>query len=392
MSSNSSHKGNFQPAVNYWKIIITFSVTVAIVIGCIILTVVKMDKKEVKNKTKVEESQGIYASGYLPSYKAPDPVDAKVITPVEPNVIEGEKEPPLVERKEYKTKKTELKPRPAPTPTPEELLLKARIERMRALEAKRKALILARRTQKAPEWQQSETIARIEGEKRKKAALKSPTDKDFSDHDLEKDISTFPVDLSRTITEGRFIPCATKGEINSQIEGSVTCVVKSNVYGFHGRNILIPAGTEAHGEHGSLKKVGDERFSIIWHRLIRPDGVNIMLTDAGTSDRIGATGVQGDVNKRFGEKYGAALLTSSISAVAQASIPMEGSNNTRVALESYGTDIGRVSAAMIQDTINIKPFAKLPAGSVINIRPTTDIWLKNIDKKAMFSRVNEEQK
>ncbi|MBV7300745.1 TrbI/VirB10 family protein [Enterovibrio paralichthyis] len=242
--------------------------------------------------------------------------------------------------------------------------------------AMRRAQINAKR-RGSPDWKHPENMPVIVA---KRERLPAPKDKDFSAHELDKDETTYPVDLDRVITSDRYIDCVLKDQINSQLEGRATCQIERNVYGYHGRKILIPAGSVAVGKHGTLKKVGDERFNIAWSRIIRPDGVNIKLTDGYTADRIGATGIEGIVDNRNWDKYGGALLTSTISAIAQVSVPTEGTTVTNSVIQSYGTDIGQVTAAMLNEGLNIKPFSIVPAGTRIKIIPTTDIWLKDIGK------------
>lgn len=237
-------------------------------------------------------------------------------------------------------------------------------------------------------FQATPHFQRLVAEKKQKEILPPPKDKDFSSQEIAKDLSTFPVDLERTITADRYIDCVLVDFVNSMLEGRVTCQIEKNIYGYHGRKILIPAGSKAMGTHGVLKKVGDERFNITWNRILRPDGVNIKITKGFTADRVGATGIEGEVDNRNTEKYGGAVLTSTISALAQMAIPTENTIQNQV-IQSYGTDIGQVTAAMLNDSINIKPFATVPMGTRIKIIPTTDIWLKNVGGNQMF--VQKEQ-
>jgi len=253
---------------------------------------------------------------------------------------------------------------------------------------RRQALIAARRAGSNSSWTRTVNIDAIEAKERKNAP---PTAKDYSEHEIGKDVSTYPVDLTRTITADRYIDCAVKEQINSQLEGRVTCQIINDVYGVHGRKVLIPAGSTAIGKHTTLKKVGDERFNIIWERIIRAgDGVHISLTEAYSSDRIGSTGIGGIVNNRNFEKYGGAVLTSTISAAAQIAVPVRSGSITNSVIQSYGTDLGQVTAAMINEGLNIKPYSIVTAGTIIKITPTTDIWLKHFNEKgAYFAPVEE---
>lgn len=217
-------------------------------------------------------------------------------------------------------------------------------------------------------------------------------DKDFSSQGIKKDVSTLPVDLTRTITADRYISCILADQIHSQIAGQVTCQIENNVFGFHGRKILIPAGSRAIGFYQPLEKTGMSRFALQWKRIIRPDGVHIALTEAYASDQIGQAGVTGVVDNRFFDKYGAAIITASLSTAAQISMNtrVDQNSNSQAVYENFGTDLGKVTAAMLEDVVNIKPFAVVPSGWRLFIRPQTDIWLQSTqDNQLVFGVANK---
>lgn len=272
--------------------------------------------------------------------------------------------------------------------TANEAFVKDKIDYAKELQRLRREKLLSRRGKESGDWNVIEVPSIVQERAKEAKELK---DTDFSSQDMDKDVSTYPVDLSRTVTADRYIPCILVDQINSQLAGRVTCTVERNVYGYHGRNILIPAGSKFMGSHGTLKKIGDERFNIQWKRLLRPDGVHIKTTDAYATDQVGATGIEGEVNRRNLEKYGGALLTSTISVLAQISIPSKGTNITNTVAESFSTDIGRVTAAMLNENINIKPYSIVPAGERILVAPVTDIWLKGEGDSLSFKAIKAEE-
>lgn len=216
-------------------------------------------------------------------------------------------------------------------------------------------------------------------------------DKDFSAHGMKKDVSTLPVDLTRTVTADRYIPCILNDQIHSQLAGQVTCQVENNIFGFHGRKILIPAGSRVIGFYEPIEKTGMSRFPLQWKRIIRPDGVHIALTDAYASDQIGQAGVTGVVDNRFFDKYGAAIITASLSTAAQVTMNarVEQNSTSQAVAENFGTDLGKVTAAMLEEVVNIKPFAVVPSGTRLFIRPQTDIWLQTTgDDQLVFGVAN----
>jgi len=97
--------------------------------------------------------------------------------------------------------------------------------------------------------------------------------------------------------------------ISSDLPGNVRATTTEDVYSFDGRRVLIPKGTMLTGEYRSGLNRGQSRVFIVWTRMLRADGVSLMLGSYGT-DSLGRTGLTGEVDKHFLDRFGnAALLT-----------------------------------------------------------------------------------
>ncbi|MCP3941454.1 MAG: TrbI/VirB10 family protein, partial [Desulfobacteraceae bacterium] len=166
--------------------------------------------------------------------------------------------------------------------------------------------------------------------------------------------ASLPIDMSRVLTMDRFISAILVPEIDSELSGKVTAQVEQNVYGAHGRKILVPAGTRAIGRYESLKKVGEERLSIRWMRLITPDGINIHCGDAEMVDSMGRVGITGDVDRKYFERYGMSLLVSAITAISTYSVPVR-NENQQVVVESFGKEQSSLAKTILEDNLEIKP-------------------------------------
>lgn len=214
-----------------------------------------------------------------------------------------------------------------------------------------------------------------------RASYSEPAKPDFKNTDeafqegVPRDVASFPVNLERTITVDRNIPAILINAIQSDIAGKVVAQVEQNVYGAHGRNVLIPAGSRAVGYYEPLDKVGMERLAISWQRIITPDGININTTDAEMADAMGRSGITGDVDTRNFDRFGMAFLVSTIQALAQSTVPVT-SESQRVALETYGRDISLITGKILEEQLDIKPRVSIPAGARILISPVVDIWFK----------------
>lgn len=217
------------------------------------------------------------------------------------------------------------------------------------------------------------------------------TDKDFGT-EQPKTAPTFPVDLTRVITADRFIPAIVIPEINSELEGKVVAQVEANVYGYHGRMILVPAGSKAIGRYLPFKKAGESRLRIVWERIITPNGINIRTVSAEMADAMGRSGITGEVDNRNWDKYGMAVLISIVSAIGQLHVPAD-SVNQKAAIDAFGRELSRVTADILQQSLDIKPRVTIPAGSRILISPVDDIWFKEPLKNVVqVSFVDKDQK
>ena len=117
------------------------------------------------------------------------------------------------------------------------------------------------------------------------------------------------------IAEGTMIPGILETAIVSDLPGQVRAIVSDDVYSFDGRRILIPTGTRLIGEYQSDVIRGQKRIFVIWTRLIRNDGVSVRLNSIGT-DSLGRSGLTGQVDNKYRERFTSAILLSIVGAGA----------------------------------------------------------------------------
>lgn len=200
-----------------------------------------------------------------------------------------------------------------------------------------------------------------------------------------KIVTSFPVNLERVVTVDRFIPAILVNEINSELGGKVVAVIEGNVYGAHGRNVLIPAGSRAVGQYKPLDKVGQERLAILWTRIITPNGINIHVANAEMVDAMGRAGVTGDVDHRYWDRFGMALLTSVGTALTAYSIPVK-NENQQVVVEGAGREGASLARKILEEQIDIKPRVIIPAASRIMLTAMKDIWFPAPKEKNVYAQ------
>jgi type IV secretion system protein VirB10 len=120
--------------------------------------------------------------------------------------------------------------------------------------------------------------------------------------------------IDAMIPEGTLIPGILETAINSDLPGQIRAIISEDVYSFDGRRVLLPTGTRLIGEYQSDIATGQTRIFVVWTRLIRDDGVSVRLNSIG-SDSLGRSGMTGFVDKKFKERFGAAIVLSVVGGV-----------------------------------------------------------------------------
>lgn len=222
-------------------------------------------------------------------------------------------------------------------------------------------------------------------------ALKSQGEAKYEEEAIT---STLPVDNSRIITTDRYIAAIVETGINTQLDGAtggpVVLQVTRDVFGYHGRNILIPKGSRLVCGFKSLDKTGSSRAPLRCSRmLLGGHRAEIFGMKANTTDMQGALGVSGEVDNRFWEQYGTAILLTGISTAVRAASTSTTTNETLAnqssSLQTGGEELsqrfGEISAAALEKTINLKPILKVAQGTRVQIRPDTDWYIAKIDQE-----------
>jgi type IV secretion system protein VirB10 len=139
------------------------------------------------------------------------------------------------------------------------------------------------------------------------------------------------------IPQGTMIRGTLETAIQSDLPGMVRAITSEDVYSFDGRRVLIPKGTMLTGEYRSGLARGQTRVLIIWTRMLRSDGVSLALGSYGTDD-LGRSGLTGDVDRHYLERFGAAILLSMVGGASQYVAGLGQNNNQNQQTQTSYTD------------------------------------------------------
>lgn len=160
----------------------------------------------------------------------------------------------------------------------------------------------------------------------------------------------------RMILAGKIIDLVLETSINTEQEGMVRAIVASDVYSESGFNVLIPAGSRVLGKYAPVLKYGNFRVNIMFNRIVRPDGVDIILGDMKAVNKLGATGVRADrVDNKIGSAFGNSILIGALSLAtlfASREIENLSGNNQKSSQNSSGSSGGTTIVVVAPGTSN----------------------------------------
>lgn len=179
-----------------------------------------------------------------------------------------------------------------------------------------------------------------------------------------------------TLIKGTKIPCTLETAIVSEQQGFVSCIISQDVYSSNARLLLIEKGAKVTGEYNTGLKNGESRLGIVWDRLITPYDV-VMQLDSPSTGRLGAAGVKGRVDNRWGTRIGSALLVSLFDDALQ--IVGKNSKDAQVFVDSSTAESGqKLATEILKKNIDLPPIVYITEGEMINIYVADDIDLSSI--------------
>ncbi len=188
--------------------------------------------------------------------------------------------------------------------------------------------------------------------------------------------------IDALVPEGTLIPGILETAVVSDLPGQVRAIVSQDVYSFDGRRILIPTGTRLIGEYQSEITRGQTRIFVVWTRMLRDDGVSVRLNSIG-ADSLGRAGLTGRVDKKFRERFGAAILLSIVGAGASyltgygseaaAGDSDDARNAEELARETLAQTFSDMANQALEDSLRIPPTISVSQGERIFVFVRQDL-------------------
>ncbi|KPF78367.1 hypothetical protein IP88_04205 [alpha proteobacterium AAP81b] len=170
------------------------------------------------------------------------------------------------------------------------------------------------------------------------------------------------------LTAGTLIPCVLQTAMDSTLPGLVTCIVPQDVMGKTGVT-LLDRGTRIIGEFQGGVRQGQARLFVLWTRAETPQGVVISLASPA-SDALGRAGMGGAVDNHFWQRFGGALLLSTINGAIQAGVAAASNQGTTTI--NTGTPEAVIGESL-RDSIRIPPTVRKAQGELVSVFVARDL-------------------
>lgn len=185
------------------------------------------------------------------------------------------------------------------------------------------------------------------------------------------------------LPKGAFVDCTLETAIDSTLPGMTTCVMATDAFSADGSVVLLERGTKLIGETRGQVRHGAARMFVLWNEARTPSGIVVPLASPGT-DELGRSGLSGEVDTHFWDRFGAAILISVIDGGIQAAAQAQReSGDTLIVSPSGSRD---VMTEVLKSTLDIPPTVRKANGDRIQILVARDVDFRSVYELKLTAR------
>jgi type IV secretion system protein VirB10 len=151
-------------------------------------------------------------------------------------------------------------------------------------------------------------------------------------------------------------------------------VLATDSFSADGSVVLLERGTKLVGETRGQVRQGAARLFVLWTEARTPTGVIVPLASPGT-DELGRSGLPGEVDRHFWDRFGAAILVSVINGGVQAAVQSKSNGGTVIVDPSTSRD---VMTEVLKSTIDIPPTVTKANGDRIQVLVARDLDFRSV--------------
>jgi type IV secretion system protein VirB10 len=172
------------------------------------------------------------------------------------------------------------------------------------------------------------------------------------------------------LAKGAFIDCTLETAIDSTLPGMTTCITATDTFGSDGTVVLLERGTKLIGETRGQVQQGVARVFVLWTEARTPTGIVVPLDSPG-ADELGRSGLAGKVNRHFWDRFGAAILISTLDGAVQAAV--QSASRGGGALIYNPSSPASVATDVLKNSANIPPTITKRNGDRIQVFVARDV-------------------
>jgi type IV secretion system protein VirB10 len=177
-----------------------------------------------------------------------------------------------------------------------------------------------------------------------------------------------------TLFEGTIIETVLTNRLEGTFSGPVNCLVSVPVYAED--QLVIPAGARVLGEARAVNTFGQSRLAVTFHRVLLPNKTHVDLDQVPGLNQAGDLGLVDQVNRHYGQIFGASLALGAIAGFAQGQ-SRYGFDAT--ALDAYrqgaAASVSQSSARVLDRFLNLLPTVTIREGHRITVYLSRDVEL-----------------
>ncbi|MEJ1961049.1 MAG: type IV secretion system protein VirB10 [Gammaproteobacteria bacterium] len=176
------------------------------------------------------------------------------------------------------------------------------------------------------------------------------------------------------LAKGAFIDCTLETAVDSTLPGMVTCITATDTFGSDGRIVLLERGSKLVGETRGQVQQGAARLFVLWTEARTPTGVVVPIASPGT-DEIGRSGLPGEVDRHFWDRFGAAILISVVNGAVQGAAQSGSGEGSVIVNPATSSD---VMTEVLHSTIAIRPTIRKAQGDRIQVLVARDVDFRSV--------------
>jgi type IV secretion system protein VirB10 len=177
------------------------------------------------------------------------------------------------------------------------------------------------------------------------------------------------------LAKGGFVDCTLETAIDSTLPGMTTCITATDTFSSDGTVVLLERGTKLIGETRGRVQQGVARVFVLWTEARTPTGIVVPLDSPGT-DELGRSGLAGEVNRHFWDRFGAAILISTLDGAVQAGVQSASRGGGPVIYNPSSSE--SVVTDVLKGSVNIPPTITKRNGDRIQVFVARDVDFRSV--------------